>query len=135
MTKRLAAAQALAERMPSSEISLAKTESVLGTAIDVTRDDYETNEELLEESLNFSVSRTHQERAKDQEKDLSPSDRKKLTRKVLASQTNEYRAFERLIWALTELDNWRRVVDEKPRWVCSRLCRNSVFDGCCELIW
>ncbi len=44
---------------------------------------------------------------------LSAADRKRLARQVLAAQAKIYREFESLVWAISELETWSRIMEAK----------------------
>ncbi|KAI9790262.1 MAG: Nucleoporin nup84 [Peltula sp. TS41687] len=107
-SKRWAAAQELADRMPSSELSHAKTEALIGEQADLTGDAYDVEEDIQDQIAHIRLSGTELERKS------HIGDQPRFTRQVLASQAKLYSEFEKLIWALSELEAWRDTLDTAP---------------------
>lgn len=105
--KKLAAARRLAERMSSSHISQAKTPAILGEAVDITWDwEDEIQSQLAQTGLDDEDDGGRRRRS-------SSIDRQRMTRQILAAQAKLYTEFEKLAWALTELEGWSKVMHAK----------------------
>ncbi|KAI9763348.1 MAG: Nucleoporin nup84 [Candelina submexicana] len=109
----LAAARALAKRVPFSSISLEKTAQLLGRRVDVGMSSENSDDE---EDVNLGGSRMtrlrQQQYEKRQQRHASHM-RTKAKREVLRRQARTYRELETLVLALDALDGWRGVADEQ----------------------
>ncbi|KAI9829791.1 MAG: Nucleoporin nup84 [Phylliscum demangeonii] len=120
---RLAAARRLAERMRSSDISLIKTERLLGRRIDVTAPGEEEavkqQEEQEEEEEEAAADENDEAEAHDSRRPstvISQHEQRRqrrLHRRVLARQAKLYTELERLAWVLTEIEGWRTLLDKR----------------------
>ena len=109
--KRLAAARKLAESMPSSQISYAKTEAILGKQMDVTGD---ALDDTYDQLADMRMEELNEKEAKEQRQLSLRLDREELTPRILATQAKLYTEFESLAWALSELEGWRKLMDAGP---------------------
>lgn len=101
--------------MPSSQLSYTKTEPLLGEQADLTGDAYDMEEDIQDQLAQIRLNGPDTEKeSKKGRHGGSTSDRRRLTRQVLASQAKLYSEFERLIWALSELEGWRKTLDSAP---------------------
>ncbi|KAI9882790.1 MAG: hypothetical protein M1823_005469 [Watsoniomyces obsoletus] len=100
--KRLAAAQAFVQQLPSSEISLSKSKSLLGKSVDIfdpnETDDDEDDEENQAMDEDDDDDNKHEEQA--------------MTREVMIAEAKMYRELENLVWALVAMEKWREVLDQ-----------------------
>ncbi len=114
VSKRLAAAQALAERMSTSEMSVAKTEEMFGKAVDITSTDGNVEEQISVETAKLNLCDFSDEADKERWRQMAKDDQRRLVYQALVSKAKLYRELERLIWALSDLEAWRSALDSKP---------------------
>ncbi|KAH0544991.1 hypothetical protein FGG08_000917 [Glutinoglossum americanum] len=105
---RLAAARELLRRIPSSRISLEKTEHIIGKKVDISVDAEESDDEV-DIATNTGVPRAASDRHRTP---LSPQQTRKM-HEVLSKQAKSYVELEKLVAALDTLEIWRLVVEEK----------------------
>lgn len=83
--------------------------------MDLTSDAFDMEEDIQDQLAQTTLGGTDNENDNRGGRPSVPSvDRQRLTRQVLASQVKLYSEFEKLIWALSELEGWRKTLDSKP---------------------
>ena len=111
-TKSLAAARSLARTVTFSDISLSKTQAILGHAIDIGRSRSLSEEEYgAQPDLRYS---TRSRSSQVQNRRRSSSVRRSGTRQeILLSHSSTFRDLENLFIALDVLEKWKTILDSR----------------------
>ena len=111
---RLAAARKLYKEVPFSQLSLRKTKSILGRSVDISVERENSDDEADGE---ISMGRsTRSRRIQSRSRRRSSSVRRThLERELLVEQSNVFRDLEFLIKALDIMENWRGIINQKPK--------------------
>ncbi|KAI9722347.1 MAG: hypothetical protein M1812_001819 [Candelaria pacifica] len=109
----LAAARALARRVPFSSISLEKTERLLGRSVDVSMSSENSDAEEGVDRGAPRMTRLRQQQYEQQRQRQTSHRRTKAKHEVLRKQARTYRELEALVFALDALDGWREVADQQ----------------------
>ncbi len=109
----LAAARALAKRVPFSSISFEKTGHLLGRRVDVSMDSDNSEEDEGADFSGSRMTRLRQQQYEKQRQRHSSHRRTKAGREVLRKQARTYRELETLVFALNALDGWREIADRQ----------------------
>ncbi|KAI9763945.1 MAG: Nucleoporin nup84 [Geoglossum simile] len=103
---RLAAARELLKRMPSSRISLEKTEYIIGKKVDIGIDAEDSDDE------EGTAGKAGGPRATGDYNTLSPKQIRRM-HEVLSTQAKSFIELEKLAVTLDTLQSWRLIADEK----------------------
>ncbi|KAH0555679.1 hypothetical protein GP486_006376 [Trichoglossum hirsutum] len=107
---RLAAARELFRRIPSSRISLEKTEHIIGKRVDISMDSEESDDEeeaVTDTGISGATSEQHRIPS-------SPQIVRNM-HEVLRSQAKSYVELEKLVASLDALETWILIVNEKSQ--------------------
>ncbi|KAI9775472.1 MAG: Nucleoporin nup84 [Geoglossum umbratile] len=125
---RLTAARELLRRMPTSHISLEKTEHIIGTKVDISIDAEDSDDD---EGTSANAGKSRAVRDHDGTLPSSPMQIREM-REVLSAQATSYIELEKLVVALDTLQTWRLIVDEKIQDRVER--REKLQDACHDVM-
>jgi hypothetical protein len=109
--------------MPTSHISLEKTEHIIGTKVDISVDAEDSDDE---EDTSANAGKPRAVRYHDSTSPSSPMEIREM-REVLSAQATSYIELEKLVVALDTLQTWRLIVDEKIQLVVPRVWRFPIL--------
>lgn len=109
-TKSLAAARALSKSVTFSNISLSKTQAILGRTQDINQTPEFSDHES---EHNTGVARPRSRQSRGQRRRRSSSARRAHDeRQLLLGQSRSFRDFEALFAVLDAIEEWKRIADE-----------------------
>lgn len=112
----LAAARLLSQAVTFSDISLSKTNAILGQPIDISRNQASFDDD--DESLENASHHTNPRYARSQQRRRSSSvKRVRDEQDILLNQAGTFRDFEHLFAAIDALEAWKRLADKGKQYV------------------
>lgn len=109
-TRSLAAARELSKSVTFSNISLSKTQAILGRSQDISQT-LEVSDDEGEPNTGFGRTRSRQSRGQRRRRSSSAR-RARIDRQLLLEQSRSFRDFEALFAVLDAIEEWKKIADE-----------------------